>query len=186
MPTIVQGVPTSDWRIYKAKFDMGSLGITSGVTNPLTPAWNPLLTRGFFKVGEGGFIGSGLSKINRTPDPNLRRFTAPLIQELDAVVDTTRSSNIRYATDERFTFQKNLTVGNFTFIAPTTIEIACTLNTGECNNDGFGNSPELWEIGIFVEHPEIVGQSLMCIYGTFPVITKLAGQTAQIKVRVTY
>jgi hypothetical protein len=36
----------------------------------------------------------------------------------------------------------------------------------------FGNNPEIWEIGLFSDHPEVAGAGLLVAYGTFPVEIK--------------
>lgn len=147
--------------------------------------WDPRLK--FFKVGEGGWIDPGGGPEPRTPDPNLKWISSgtyvDTFTDIDAAVDITRAAaavSTRYGSTSRQTFTKALTVSDITFIAPSTIEIECLLDFGDFNDDGFGNSPEIWEIGIFSDHPEFVVPSvpagpptvgtpgLMVAYGTFP------------------
>jgi len=114
-----------------------------------------------FAVGEGGWKATAGGFVPRDPDP--------LLTDLDCVVHPSR-----YATDQRASFSKNLTYGvdmALTF-HPTSITFAatCTLDLGEFNDDGNGNFPEIWEIGLFGSHP-ITGDTFMICYGTF------AGQT---------
>lgn len=171
----IPGVITEDARKYWPQFFGGIMGVPGAPTVPDSPpaVWDPRIK--FFKVGEGGWEDPGTGRVKRVPDAALRRLVAPLIQDLDAVVDAGRMVP-RYAADERFTFKKDLTVLDVSFVAPSSIEIACLLDFGDCNDDGFGNSPELWEIGIFTEHPELgplaADEGLMIGYGTFPLEIK--------------
>jgi hypothetical protein len=132
----------------------------------------------FFKVGEGGWVDPGSGRERRTPDASLRKLTtdgtpAAYLQDLDAVVDATRAPiDQRYASTERATFKKDLSSSDFAFISPSIIEIDCLLDFSDFNDDGYGNDPEIWEIGIFADFPEAGGlsadQGLMVAYGTFP------------------
>lgn len=121
-----------------------------------------------FKIGEGGWIDQGAGREPRTPDPALRRLDND-IQDLDAIVDSTRiPADQRYASDERFTFEKTLTASDLTFVPPSSLRCRCFLDLAEANDDGFGNDPEFYEIGIFTDHPDFPGtESLMIAYGTF-------------------
>lgn len=174
---IIPAVVTDDARKFWPQFFGNLLGAPGTTTIPGTPptTYDPRIK--FFKMGEGGWVDPGSGKERRDPDSSLRRLTAPLIQDLDAAVDPTRAAiDQRYAADERATFKKDLVFTDFTFKSPTTIEIECLLDFTEFNNDGFGNSPEMFEIGIFADHPEESGlasdQGLMVAYGTFPVEVK--------------
>jgi hypothetical protein len=127
-----------------------------------------------FKIGEGGWIDPGGGKQARTPVGSLRRVDNS-IQDIDAIVDATRAApDQRYAAAERASFSKALAVTDMSWVSPTTLEIRCLLDTTEFNDDGFGNSPELWEIGVFGDHPTAGGEKLMWGYGTFPLQTKTA------------
>jgi len=139
-----------------------------------------------FKVGEGGWVNPGTGKEPRTPEDNLRRVDNT-IQDIDAIVDGTRApANQRYATDERGNFSKALTSADMSFVSPSTLEIRCLLDATEFNDDGFGNSPEIWEIGVFMDHPVFVGQKLMVAYGTFPQQTKTSAFPLLNLVRVIF
>jgi hypothetical protein len=172
---VVPAVLTEDARKYWVKFFGGLEGVPGAPTVPGGPptAWDPRIK--FFKVGEGGWIDPGTGRVRRDPDATLRRLSSPFIQDIDAVVDAGRST-ARYGTQERATFYKSLTVSDISFIAPYTIEVRCLLDFAEFNDDGYGNAPEIWEIGIFGDHPEqaglIGGQGLMVAYGTFSKETK--------------
>jgi hypothetical protein len=174
---IIPAVITDDARKYYSQFIGAIFGAPATTTIPGNPPtdWDPRIK--FFKVGEGGWVDPGSGAERRTPDASLRRLSSPLIQDLDAAVDPTRVlASQRYLANERGTFKKNLTFTDIQFIAPSTIEIECLLDFSEFNNDGFGNSPEIWEIGIFADHPVESGlaadQGLMVAYGTFPIEIK--------------
>jgi len=125
-----------------------------------------------FKVGEGGWVDPGAGREPRVPDPELRRLDNSL-QDLDCIVDPTRALiDQRYASDERASFEKTLVPADITFIAPSTLRVRCLLDFGDFNDDGFGNDPEIWEIGVFSDHPTVSGEKLMVAYGTFPQQTK--------------
>lgn len=168
---------TDDARKYLCQFLGGIYGVPGVPTVQGDPptVWDPRIK--FFKVGEGGWVDPGSGAVRRTPDSSIRRLSSPLIQDLDSVVDSTRAlANQRYTTQTRNTFKKDLTVSDIQFIAPSTIEIECLLDFTEFNDDGFGNSPEIWEIGIFCDHPVESGlasdEGLMLAYGTFPMELK--------------
>lgn len=174
---IVVAQITEDARKYWPQFFGGILGVPGTPTVPGTPptTFDPRLK--FFKIGEGGWVDPGGGKVRRTPVDDLRRLSAPLIQDIDSSVDPTRAAlDQRYAATERVTFAKSLSASDASFIAPGTLEIECLLDFSEFNDDGFGNNPEMWEIGIFTDHPEIGGlaadQGLMVAYGTFPIEVK--------------
>ena len=55
---------------------------------------------------------------------------------------------------------------DFTFVASTRAQIRCFVTTGEANDDGNGNPPELFELGLF----DAAGN--MLVYSTFPLEVK--------------
>jgi len=149
--------------------------ITDDARVYLPQMWGGLVTHktiSMFRIGEGGWIDPGTGKERRTPVSNLRRLDNSL-QDIDCIVDATRAApDQRYATTERYYFEKALTTGDMSFLSPNKLEVRCKLETTEGNDDGYGNSPEFWEIGVFSEHPFIGGQYLLIAYGTFPMQTK--------------
>lgn len=170
---VIPAVVTDDARKYFPQFFGGLMGAPGTPTVPGTPptVWDPRIK--FFKVGEGGWVNPGSGDVPRTPDSSLRMLSSPLIQDLDAAVDPTRAAiNQRYSSTGRATFKKDLSVSDISYVGSNTIEIDCLLDFTDFNDDGYGNSPEIWEIGIFVDHPEVGGlatdQGLMIAYGTFP------------------
>jgi hypothetical protein len=163
---IIPGVVTEDARKYWPQL-IGTLFTPATTTNTGATEWDPRIKT--FKVGEGGWIDPGPGREARTPDATLRRVTAPLIQDIDALVDPTRAPiDQRYPADSLGTFEKALTGTDFTFEAPTTIRIKCLLDFADFNDDGNGNDPEIFEIGIFCDHPTESGEKLMLAYATFP------------------
>jgi hypothetical protein len=115
------------------------------------------LTIDEFKVGEGGWETTALGAVRRTPDSSLT--------DLDAIDNPSR-----YPIDSRATFSKALTVGEMTFVSPSTLSVYCLIDFLEFNADTYGNPPEIWEIGLFSDAP--AGGRMMVAYGTFPKQTK--------------
>jgi hypothetical protein len=174
---VIPGVVTEDARKYWPQF-FGNL----------LSSWDPIFTH--FKVGEGGWIDPGTGAEPRTPVDDLRRLTSPLIQDIDLIVDSTRA-----AIDQRYPhpgggyvgyYQKALTGGDLVFETPSTIRVRCLLDFAEFNDDGAGNYPEIWEIGIFSEHPTEAGEKLMVAYGTFPMQVKDNTKQLENLVRITF
>jgi len=181
---VVPGVVTEDARKYWPQLFGGLLGDPSTTTS-VGVSWNPVFTH--FKIGEGGWIDPGGGKVPRTPDAALRRLSSPLIQDLDAVVDPTRAViDQRYASQERATFEKALVPTDFLFEAPTIIRVRCLLDFAEFNDDGFGNDPNLYEIGIYSDHPTESGEKLMVAYATFPLQVKDNSKQIENLVRIVF
>ena len=159
---VIAGVVTTDARIYWPQM-FGGLQTFHQID--------------LIKVGEGGWIDPGGGRVRRTPDPNLRRLDTG-VQDIDAIVDATRAvPDQRYAADERGSFEKALTALDFTFESPSVLRVRVALDFGEFNDDGFANDPEIWEVGIFSDHPRAgielpAGTKLMVGYATFPQETK--------------
>jgi hypothetical protein len=103
-----------------------------------------------FKVGEGGWVETSGGRVPRTPDPTL--------QDLDIIENPGR-----YPADSVGTFTKAVT--GFTWNSGTkTLDIECLVDFGEFNDDGNGNNPEIYEIGIYSDHP--TAGKIMVAYGT--------------------
>ena len=143
--------------------------ITEDARRYLPQMWGgllPMKTLNYFKVGEGGWIDIGAGHQQRTPVADLRRVDNSL-QDIDAIVDATRiAADQRYATTERATFTKAIALSDMSFVSPSKLEVRCLLTETEFNDDGYGNSPEIWEIGLFSDHPVFAGQLLLVAYGT--------------------
>lgn len=173
---ILDAVVTEDAAKFYAQFFGGVLAAPGTPTNTATPVWDPRWK--YIRWGEGGWIDRGSGAVPRDPSPSLRRLTSPLIQDLDAVVDGTRTGpDQRYpAADGRAVFQKAITyLTDVVFEAPSTVRVRALLDYGEFNADALGNPPEVWELGIFSDHPTISGQLLMVAYATMPGTAKTAG-----------
>lgn len=165
------GTATEDALMYWPKF-LGDL---------ISPSWlggGPVFTH--FKVGEGGWTDPGTGAIPRTPpESDLRYASGPDVglQDIDALVDPFRAAaDQRYPTDSRASFTKALIPSDFSFVAPNILRVRLFLDFGEFNDDGFGNSPEIWEAAVFSPHPTVSGKLLMVGYTTFPKVTKDAGR----------
>lgn len=189
---VIPAVITVDCLQWWPQFFGWMLGVPADHTD-LSALPNPLVDPRikFFKVGEGGWQDPGSGKRARTPDNSLRRLSAPLIQDLDCIVDPTRASiDQRYPSDSRAYFKKNLISTDFTFEAPNVLKVRCTLDYSEFNDDGFGNYPEIWEIGVFADHPTIGGlaadQGLMIAYGTFPLESKTPAKQIENYMRLVF
>ena len=107
-------------------------------------------TRAFkFKYGEGGFIDTISGRVPKSPQDGV------------GLLDVESASDAGL-----FTFEKALVALDLTFIAPSTMQVRCRLVGSEANDDGFGNSPAFFEIGIFDDSDN------MLVYTTFSEQTK--------------
>jgi len=194
MATVV-AVATDDARKYWPQFFGGLMGTPGtptvhGGSPPPPTTWDPRIK--FFKVGIGGWVDPGGGPERRTPDASLRRLSSPLIQDIDVVVDPTRApANQRYAPlPSTPSFKKDLSVSDISFLGSNSIEIDCLLDFSDFNDDGSGSSPEIWEIGIFTDHPAESGlatdQGLMIAYGTFPIEVKDSSKQILNVVRIIF
>ena len=112
-----------------------------------------LLNGATFKFGEGGWINPGPGKVPRVPDPTLT--------DVDAI-----ARPFLYPADSRYVFTKTFPAPDVFWEAPSVARCRLFLDFGEANDDGFGNSPEFWEVGIF----DTTG--MMVAYFTMPVQVK--------------
>jgi len=179
---IIPAKVTVDARKYWPQFFGGLLG------NPATSTivgtqWDPIIKT--FKVGEGGWTNPGPVRRD-PPEDDLRRLDNS-IQDIDAIVDATRPvMSQRYTASTRASFEKALVLGDFTFETASTLRVRCFLDFSEFNDDGFGNPPEIWEIGLFSDHPTVSGQKLMVAYGTFPEEIKNVSKQIENIVRIVF
>lgn len=153
----------------------------------LTGAWAPQCV--YFKIGRGGWINPGSGPVPRVPDPTL--------EDLDVIQNGPSGTATRYAgiAGNIWYFQKSLISPNFSFTAPSQLQIRCILDFGDYNDISgvpsnppggstlapSGTNPQLWELGIFSAPPPgytsptvAAGSSnlLMVVYGTFNLETK--------------
>ena len=136
----------------------GLLSIIAGLANLVT---GPYVS--YFKYGEGGWINPGGGRERR--DPLDLTHGAYAFTDLDAVEDLARGVP-RYAADERTVFQKSVGPAGISVIGGSQIRVRCLLDFGDFNDDGYGNDPELWEVGLFDQYDNLLA------YGTFPLQTK--------------
>ena len=186
----IPAVVTDDARMYWPMFFGGLLGINSPASAAsIANQWNPIIRS--FKMGEGGWQNPGPTP--RVPSSSLRYESGLLgppnaLQDLDAAVDAYRigSDLQRYPSNGRFVFSKLLAPGSITFEGESTLRINCLLDFSDANDDGFGNFPQFWEIGVFADHPTVIGQQLMVAYGTFPKEVKNGGIQLENVVRISF
>ena len=146
---------TDDYRKYLAQ-----------LTAKVITGWDP--TPLYYRFGEGGWRDRGAGPEQRLPVSDLRLLTPPNLQDLDSLVDPTRLViDRRYPVTSLATITKSLAPGDYSYVADYTGKFRCFLDFGEFNNDGFGSFPEIWEVGLFADHPLYFGQKLMVAYGTF-------------------
>lgn len=112
-----------------------------------TLAGYPYVSLKYFKIGEGGWISDGFNKIPKNPNPAL----------LDIEADGSPGNTY---------VQKNITTDKVLKILPSTAQIDCTLELVEGNDNGYGESPQYFEIGLFDEYDNMI------VYATFPGETK--------------
>lgn len=156
---VLQGIMTNKGRELLAK----SFGNIGGF---------PLINGVAFAYGEGGYIVSGGGRVPKTPDPTLLALEA--------------SGN---PPPDNFVFGHNFQAADITFIAPSTIEFRCRLVPSEANDDGNGNLPKFFELGIYDR--ALVGNqpdpnAQLLIYTTFDEQTKSATKSLISYVQVVF
>jgi len=162
MPTVIQAI------IPNAALD-AVLQNFGGLSGP------PAILIDSFKVGEGGYEITPSGNVPRDPsDPGSLNTRGPYLTDLDALQNP---SDYPTATG---TFSKALaTPADFNFDVPTrSLEVTCLLDFGEFNDDGFGNAPEIYEIGLFAG-------TLLVAYGTMTKQVKTLGVQIPNVVRIT-
>jgi hypothetical protein len=116
-----------------------------------------------FKVGEGGWVDTLGGRVRRDPtDPGPGNNRGPTLTDLDAIANPGD-----YPADSQATFTKALGPLDFVVSGNTTLTVTCGLTALEFNNDGFGNPPEIYELGLFDSAGDMVA------YGTCPVAIKV-------------
>jgi hypothetical protein len=177
---LIPAVITSGALQYWPQFFGRLLGISAGSTT--AGHWNPFFRS--FKYGRGGWVNNGGGPVPRAPDPTLT--------DLDIILDAGRSGGSkRYPAlaGNIYFMEKTLADGNFAFSGPSNLVVTCTLGVNDFNDiagtattppgggslSPSGVNPDLYELGIFCDHPSGTGE-LMVMYATFPVETKISGQ----------
>ena len=113
-----------------------------------------------FQIGEGGWTNPGGGKEPIPPNVALIALTAS-----------------GYPSGSQYIFTKVLTGGDLTFTSPTRLEIKCVVASSEANDDGGGNPPEFFELGIFDDATPSLG-TMLC-YSTFPIEIKTSSKSLQ-------
>lgn len=143
----------------------------------LLEGWGQTTALGFitsFKVGEGGWENTPGGVAPRDPtDEGPAANRGPVLSDLDCI-----ENDADYPVDSRAYFSKALALVNFAFTGNTTLEATCFLDFGEFNDDGYGNFPDMYEIGLF----NVAGE--MVCYGTFPVVEKNPGVSRTFIVKI--
>ena len=112
-----------------------------------------------FKFGEGGWIDPGGGKEPLPPDETL--------------TDVTAGTGI-YVAPSDFIFEKSFVPGtDFTFVSSARAQLRCFVATSEANDDGNGNPPEFFELGIF----DATGN--MLVYSTYPLEVKTVSKALE-------
>ena len=114
---------------------------------------------GYFKIGEGG----NTAGVPDTPDQTKTDIEATaLVGAASDIADEVYFKKLFVAAD-----------GNVTDPDDGTLLVTCTVASGEANDDGLGNNPIFYEIGIF--DPD---DTMLC-YGTFDGEEKVSGRTLE-------
>ncbi len=109
----------------------------------------------YFKFGEGGWQTSGSTRVPRTP--------VATQTDLDAIQNPGL-----YPADSLYTFTGTFGLGDLTAEDPGTLKCRCLLDFADANDDGLGNDPEFYEIGVYAADDTLMG------YCTFDRETKNA------------
>ena len=167
MPVEIDAVMTNAGRFAWSRMSVGTVGYTVPDDAPPTAGWTPYFTH--FRIGEGGWEDLGAGPQPRVPSPALVYESGPDLglTDLDAAVDAFRVGPPRYAANSRFVFEKAFVPADITFEGYT-VRLRCRLELPEANNDGFGNSPEFWEIGIYSQDPTNPARRVCVAYATMP------------------
>lgn len=147
------------------------------ITGVITDAGRAALAKGFgyvggfypnptyafkFKIGVQGYVQTNLGKIPKTPDPALTDL---------------ESTGLNAA---NYRFEKNFSQADVVFLSPSTIQFRCRLVATEANDDGAGNFPGFFEIGVFDTN------GVMVAYGTFDEQTKNSAKILTNYVQVVF
>ena len=144
-----QLVYTDDYRIKQA--DIHSGDVTSFDLR--------IQDGGYFKIGEGGNTAG-------VPDTPLETRS-----DIEAGVLVGTAASLA----DKVYFKKFFADGdgNVTDADDGTLLVTCTVDAGEANDDGLGNNPVFYEIGVF--DPD----GTMIAYGTFDAEEKVSGRTLE-------
>jgi hypothetical protein len=116
-----------------------------------------------FKFGEGGYIQTPTSRVPKDPQDGI------------TLLDVEAAS-----TPGLFYITKNFVVTDLIFIAPSTMQCRCRLIQTEGNDNGFGDPPRFFELGIFDQLDNLMA------YATFAEQTKTASKILTNFVQVVF
>jgi hypothetical protein len=152
MATVLQGVLTNKGREFIAK-SFGNIG-------------------GFnmcrivkFAYGEGGWVTSPSG--GRSP-----KLPDPALTDIEAKTTATAPDN--------YYFEKVIGASDVTFVMPSTIEFRCKLNPTDANDDGYGNPPKFFELGLYDDFGNMIA------YTTFDEQTKTETKSLITYVQVVF
>lgn len=120
-----------------------------------------------FKIGCGGWEDVGGEKVPIDPT------TKYDLEDLDCIENAGS-----YPVESRFHFDKALSVSDISYEADRKSRATCVVSFTEANDDGYGNPPEFFEIGIFDQN------GVMVVYGTFPKETKTPDKELEKEIRI--
>lgn len=122
----------------------------------------------YFKIGEGG--ESGGSPV--TPDPS--RI------DIEAQYDQAIYTNPPDAPAPHDSFFKKSFSASDVSASANILTIICLLSSSEGNNDGQGNSPSYYEVGVFDEDDDMIA------YSTFNEDVKTSDKAIQKTITITF
>lgn len=106
----------------------------------------------YFQIGEGGWVDTINGRVPKDPDPSRT--------ELEA---TGAPGDLK--------FQKALTAADVAFDTEAKAVVTAFVGLSEANDDGLGDSPRFFELGIFDSNDNMI------VYATFPEETKTVTKT---------
>lgn len=106
-----------------------------------------------FKYGEGGFIQTITGRIPKDPSDGV------------GLTDIEAASN-----PSLFYYTKSFVSTDLTFISPSTMQCRCRLVELEANDNGFGDNPHFFELGLFDQNDNLIA------YTTFAEQTKTSNK----------
>lgn len=104
----------------------------------------------YFRMGVGGYVELGGGRSPKAPDPALH--------------------DIESVTSSLYYFEKQFGATDLVFVSPSIMQVRCKLDGIESNDDGSGNEPKFFELGIFDD------QGVLVAYTTFPEQTKASNK----------
>jgi len=117
-----------------------------------------------FAYGEGGCeTNPAGGRSPKLPDPSLTDLEAKVLSAPD-----------------NYFFEKIIGAADVTFVMPSTIEFRCKLNPTDANDDGYGNPPKFFELGLYDDFGNMIA------YTTFDEQTKTETKSLITYVQVVF